>query len=154
MMHMIGEKIERSNSLRFVIIILLILVLASIVVVGYFLLNGKENKDILKSSASGDEHTLALEEFVVNLKSENSMRRYLKIKMSLMYKDKKHEEVLSTNVSKIRDQIINQLRSKTPEDILDIDKTSELKKEIVDDINSAISGNIVQDIYFTDLVIQ
>ena len=82
------------------------------------------------------------------------MRNYLKIKIALMYTDEKQEKNLSSNVNKIRDVIINQLRSKTPEEILDIEKTSELKKEIVDEINSAIKNDIVKDIYFTDLVIQ
>ncbi len=42
---------------------------------------------------------------------------------------KNKKKNLSSNVNKIRDVIINQLRSKTPEEILDIEKTSELKKK-------------------------
>ena len=149
-----SEKVQKKSNFRILIILLLILVLASTLFVGYFLIRDRDAADLVSVFKTEGENTILLDEFIVNLKSEKSMRNYLKIKIALMYTDEKQEKNLSANVNKIRDVIINQLRSKTPEEILDIEKTSELKKEIVDEINSAIKNDIVKDIYFTDLVIQ
>ncbi len=149
-----SEKIERGSNFKVLVLIILVLVLASILVIGYLLVKDKGAADLASVFKAEEENTILLDEFIVNLKSERSMRNYLKIKIALMYTDEKQEKNLNSNVNKIRDVIINQLRSKTPEDMLDIGKTSEFKKEMVEEINSAIKADTIKDIYFTDLVIQ
>lgn len=149
-----SEKIERGSNFKVLVLIILILVLASILIIGYLLVKDKGAADLASVFKAEEENTILLDEFIVNLKSERSMKNYLKIKIALMYTDEKQEKNLNSNVNKIRDVIINQLRSKTPEDMLDIEKTSEFKKEMVEEINSAIKADTIKDIYFTDLVIQ
>lgn len=150
---MSSEKIQ-STKINFIIALLLALVISLAFLVGFFMLRDNDSWDITKVFRNDEEHTMLLEEFVVNLKSDKGSKNYLKIQMALMYENEKDAKILSANTNKIRDIIIKQLRNKTAEEMLDIDKTMEFKKEIINDINVSFKQNIVDDIYFTDLVIQ
>ena len=134
------------------LIIVLVLVISS--VIGYLLVSGKQFADITEMFKSHDEQSILLKEFVINLKSENGAKNYLKVQIALMYIENKHGEIIISNVNKIRDQIHKDLRKKTSQDILDGDNITLIKKEIINNINLVLKENIVKDVYFTDLVVQ
>lgn len=153
---MSSEKVQ-DRKMNIIIGILLCLVLSSAILIGFLLMRGQDKGDwnipgVFKSG--GEEHSILLEEFVVNLKSEGKAKNYLKIEMALMYENDKDENILIANTNKIRDIIISKIRTKTAEDMLDLDNALELKKEIISAINVALEATVVEDIYFTDLVIQ
>lgn len=148
---------ESKRSIKINIIIgLLISILFLGFVLGFFLLRSNSGQDwnIVRAFKQEEEHTKLLDEFLVNLKSEDKSRNYLRIQIALMYGNEKDGKVLEANTNKIRDIIIKQLRNKTSDEMLDIDQTMEFKKDIINDINVTLRQNIVEDIYFTDLVIQ
>lgn len=153
-----AEEKKGNRKYKLTIIVLLLVVALSLgLVLGFFILNNSNKDDwgiatVFKPKEQ--EHTLLLDEFLVNLKSEGKGRNYLKIQIALMYENEKEGQILETNTNKIRDIIINQLRNKTSEEMLDIDKTLELKKDITNNINVSLRESIVKDIYFTHLVIQ
>lgn len=149
---MVDEKINK-NKLNLIIILLISLVVALVALVGLFIMKEKEAWDLSNVFNPGKEQSIALDEFVVNLKSEGRARNYLKIKVSLMCEDNE-EEIIIENTAKIRDILITQFRSKTAEEMLDTEKTEEMKTEIIQKINYSINREVVKDIYFTDLVVQ
>ena len=95
-----------------------------------------------------------LDEFVVNLKSEGSIKHYLKVKIALMYTEEKQGILIESSVNKIRDVIISNLREKSYKEMLEAENFLTLKKEVIDNLNLAINEDIIKDIYITDIIIQ
>lgn len=144
---------EEKNSFLKIIIILLVLLLVATLVVGFIYINKKSNKGVEKEVVK-EEITFPLEEFVVNLKEENGLPGYLKIKIALMYYNKKEEKALENNIEKIRDVINGQLRKKTSSEILNEEEIQNIKSEMKDSINEALDKDLIEGIYFTDIVVQ
>jgi len=147
------EISKKKGKGKLMIIILLVIILILISVVGYFLVTGKQISDITKAFESHEEYTVLLDEFVVNLRSENGTKNYLKVEVALMYTDDKQTKTIDKNVNKIRDVIIRNMRSKTSGEI-DGENTATIKKELIGDINSELKGNIIKDVYFANMIIQ
>lgn len=147
------ETSKKKGKGKLMIIILLVVVVILASVMFYFLVTGKQISDITKAFESHEEYTVLLDEFVVNLRSENSTKNYLKIEVALMYTEEKQTETIDKNVNKIRDIIINNIRSKASSEI-DGENTSTIKKEMIRDINTALKGNIIKDVYFANMIIQ
>lgn len=149
------ERAKSKNKTRIIIAVSLITVLILGLFIGYLLLSDSRISFIIKELKSADEYTLPLEEFVVNLHSENGLsKNYLKVEIALMYKVKKHEKVINANINKIRDVIINDFMKKSAHDILDANNIPKIKDEIMRNINDELPEDIVKDVYFTNLVIQ
>ena len=100
------------------------------------------------------ENTLLLDEFVMNLKSEESGPNYLKAKIALMYPDSKDEKKINENISKVRDIVNREMRVKSADEILDVKKMETFKAHLIKEINQGLGKEAIYDIYFTDLVIQ
>lgn len=145
---------KRSNTFKVAIIILLVLVIALLTFIGYFTIfrDGDELASIF--SSTDEEHTILLEEFLVNLKTEDDGRNYLKTEIAVMFTEKSQEDFISTNILKIRDTIINDLRLLTSDEILKGENTANLKISLTESINTALGEDIIKDIYFSDLIIQ
>lgn len=146
---------RRSNVFKIVVIILLVLVLVLLSFIGYFTVSEAAQLPTFNIfSNANDENTILLEEFLVNLNVEGNQRNYIKTKIALMYTDKDGDEIINSNMLKIRDTIINDLRRMTSEDILNGENTSGLKISLIESINAVLDKNIIKEIYFSDLIIQ
>lgn len=148
------KSVEKKSKLRLVIIVLLVVVIALTAIIGYFVVSGNQISDIKKKLNPIEEQTILLNEFLVNLRFENNRKNYLKVQIALMYTDAKQTEVINTNISKIRDVILSELRKNSADEILDGEAIVVLKKDIIQKINIALDNDIIKDVYFTDLVIQ
>ena len=71
-----------------------------------------------------------------------------------MCKDKKDVKVIEANVNKLRDVIIADLREKTATEILDNGNISNIKTEMVTNLNEALNRDMINGVYFIDLVVQ
>lgn len=152
-MEEIGSK--RTKGFKIAVIVLLLLVLVLLSFIGYFTVSeAAELPSINIFSNGSDEHTILLEEFLVNLRVEGNSRNYVKTQIAVMHTNKSEEEIINNNMFKIRDTIINNLRRMTSEDILNGENTSNLKSSLMESINIALGEEIVKDIYFSDLIIQ
>lgn len=145
---------ENQNKSKVIIIILLVFILVGISITAYFMISDKTLKDIKNISKSEDEYTISLDEFITNLKNEDKGKNYLKIQVALMYKDKKHTELMESNLNKIRDIVLNDLREKTSEQILEVKNTPKLKEDLLKKLNDSLGEEVIQDIYFTNLIVQ
>lgn len=145
----------RSRAFKVIIVILLVLAIVLLGVIGYFTIFGGDSSQITSIFSSEEEHTYLLEEFTVNLRTEeDNGRNYVKTQIALMYTDNKQEDILAHNTIKIRDTIITQLRILTSEELLDGENTSNLKVDLVESINTALGEDIIKDVYFSDLIVQ
>lgn len=147
---------NKNNVFKIILIVLLVILLIGMAVIGYFFLSSREESEMeIAMKEKQEEQTLVLEEFVVNLKP-NDKRRYLKATISLMFRDKKNDKAqfLEANKDQVRDEIISILREKTPDDFFEVETTNNLKEQIVDSINASLGAEVIEDIYFVDLVVQ
>lgn len=148
------ELKERKNIDKIIIIALLATILVLVFGIGYLLLSDKEMPELTTIFKSNGEYTIPLEEFIVNLKQEESLNSYLKINVALMYTDEKTGDEINANVNKIRDLVIANLRDKTASDMLNEISISKLKVDIKDDINNSLKNTAIEDIYITDIIVQ
>lgn len=147
------ENKKKSKS-KLIIIVLLVVIVLMVSVSAFFLISDKSLSDVKAMFESKDEYTILLDEFVTNLQNEDRGKNYLKIQLALMYKDKNNTSEIEANTSKIRDIILNDLRDKSPEEIKEVEKTGELKTQILEKLNKSLDENMIEDIYFTNLVVQ
>lgn len=150
----IANKDEKRKISKLFWIILIVMVLIISFTLGYVMLKNKDFFDITKILNANKEHTILLNEFIVNIQSENNKKSYLKIEMALMYTNKKDGELIESNINKIRDIIINNLMDKSSSEILDVENIKNFKVDIKKKINDELKSDLIKDVYLTNLVIQ
>ncbi len=94
-----------------------------------------------------------LDTFIVNLLSENG-RRYLKVKINLELSDEALQEEINKKIPVIRDIVIKIASSKTLEEISTEKGKEKFKDQIVGEINQNLQDGKINNVYFTDFVIQ
>lgn len=173
------NKIEKTGSSKMKTILLGILILAVVGVGAYFgynkfLKNGKTNTaqntisqtNVQQTagqtqSQSGNASflsqvvsakTFGLDEITVNLADKGSSR-YLKAAVSLGYDDKKLDSELNDKKPIITDAVIGILSSKKAEDITPKNMDN-IKMEIIQKINPILEKGKLNNVYFTDLIVQ
>ncbi|EAA0008456.1 TPA: flagellar basal body-associated protein FliL [Clostridioides difficile] len=141
-----------------IIIIILILIIFS-AGAGFFILGEGGNKQIDKiaglfipTGKGKDEvktENLDLEEMVLKLADEGV--RYLKVSITVSY-DSSYKDI-EKNTPLIRDNIINCFMAKRADDFT-ADNLNNIKEEIKNTLNIQLGENVIQNIYFTNIVVQ
>lgn len=142
---------KKKSFLIVVFAIVLALAAASFFTYAYFTKSFLFKEDSEASQLS--EAVYPLDEFVLNLKDPSS-RRYLKTQIAIGYGNEKDEELIKEKQFQIRDIIIQTLRSKTAEEIMAVEKTDELKLELMRNINELYEPDLVLEVFIVDFLIQ
>lgn len=126
-------------------------------VVGFGFTSGKAQviiSDLFKEEIV--ETTVPLEEFLINLDSDTSIKKtFLKIELSVHSSKEGAEEKLTAEMAQIRDSVISVLRKKTEESVFKEEDTKlVIKKELIEAINTKIDEELVDDIFITNIVTQ
>lgn len=145
-----------KNKKIFLIILILIIFSAG---AGFFILGKGGNKQINKiiglfipTGTDKDEiktENLDLEEMVLKLADEGV--RYLKVSITVSY-DSSYKDI-EKSTPLIRDNIINCLMAKRADDLA-AENLNNIKEEIKNTLNTNLGGNVIQNIYFTNIVVQ
>jgi flagellar FliL protein len=104
----------------------------------------------------GRSAVVPLEPFVVNL-ADSDTARYLRVKISLMVDDKSKLKEIEENQAlqlKVRDVILQTLTRKTSQDLINDDGKKKLRKEIQDEVGPFFKEPKLNDVMFTEFVIQ
>jgi flagellar protein FliL len=96
---------------------------------------------------------LDLGEMIVNL-SDEGQARYAKIVVVLEFDNGEGLEEANKRDPQIRDIVVELLSSEKAGEILSLDGRKDLKKRIAQRINSVMCEGIVEEIYFTTVVVQ
>jgi len=94
-----------------------------------------------------------LDTFTVNLLSESG-RRYLKVEMNLELSGEELGIELDSKQAVVRDIIIKLLSSKSLEEISTAKGKEKLKEQIVDQLNMRLRDGRINNVYFTEFVVQ
>ncbi len=170
------EKKGGSNILLIVIVALLFILVIGGAAAAYFLLNSEdeliqdanqavaatkvENK-VSSSSSTFERKTdyskigpmYPMDQFIVNLYNEGSSR-YLKTTINFELSIPELSAEMDKKKPLIRDIVIKTLSAKTYEEISTIRGKENLKDEIVSKVNQVLTDGKINNIFFTDFVIQ
>lgn len=96
--------------------------------------------------------TFQLDDITVNLADESG-NRYLKVSVYLGFNDKKLTSELTTKKPIVTDAVIEILRTKKVADI-NAKNMNNIKMEIIQKINPMLEKGQLNNVYFTDILIQ
>ncbi len=94
-----------------------------------------------------------LDTFIVNLADEKS-KRYLKVTMQIELKEGEALELLEKRLVQVRDIILMILPTKRFQEIRSVDGKTVLRQEIMARLNDLFKKEAVNNIYFTEFVVQ
>lgn len=116
----------------------------------------KAKKDKKGGDHGGGEEASAmvtLGDLVVNPAGTGG-RRYLKVQVALELSDPTQSQSVETRAPQLRDRIIRELTSRTLNELTDPVAKDEMKETILDELNNVLGEGAIQDLYFTEYVIQ
>jgi len=166
------EEGKKSNMMLIIVAGFLVLLLVIGGIIAFILSGGEEERPQINSQTStsnpdDSQQTktyrrkssltvgpmLEMDTFIVNLLSENG-RRYLKVKVNLELEDEELQEEIATKIPVLRDIIIRIASSKTLEEISTEKGKEKFKDQIVSEINYNLKDGKINNVFFTDFVIQ
>ncbi|NLI31306.1 MAG: flagellar basal body protein FliL [Deltaproteobacteria bacterium] len=143
----------KSSSMKLILTVALTVLLAG--GGGFFAYTKFFKKDTdAHAQAKGSEPVIQeVETFLVNL-SDPGGKRYLKLTMKARLSGKELQEEFVSRTFEIRDAIIMLLSSKEFQEIAKPEDKATLKQEIIFQLNRLVKKGQVQDIYFTEFLVQ
>jgi flagellar FliL protein len=161
-----GEKDRNMNKIILIVVIAVAVLFVGAVGGGFFMMWNKladldalvrpEEEEVEEASDDGLEAMGAmfpLETFIVNLADEKS-KRYLRVKMQLELKAGEPIEILEQRLVQVRDIILMILPTKQFHEIRSVDGKTQLRQEIMTRLNELLKKEAINNIYFTEFVVQ
>ena len=146
-----------------IIIILVVLLFMGMVGAGFFILWNKISQMPQATSTAEEipveeeENVIGplytLETMIVNL-ADHGGKRYLRVTMALELSDPEAVATIENRLPQIRDAILMILPTETYEDISTTEGKIALRNQVVEKINSLMTKGHVNNIYFTEFVVQ
>ena len=115
---------------------------------------GKEGETTKTTPKLKEGIIFPLEHFIVNVNDSSGSIRYLKIEIKLELENSDMQAEVENRSPKIRDSVVTILTNKSVDDVSDTKGKQKLKEEIRARINSFLTLGKIQEVYFTDFIIQ
>lgn len=133
-----------------------ILVAVGVIIGGYYI---KDNAQMVSGSEEREEAfeevSVPLEEFVLNLEPTSNINHYIRFEVSLSSTKENGEEIINSNLNKIRDEIIRTVSSQSVEEIFDDESGTILLKDLLKQaINETLEDDVIYEVYITNIVVQ
>lgn len=157
-----GEgKPKKSKLLLFVIIGLGTIVLAGGGFFAYSTFFASKPTAITDDLAAGKTsdpqkiigETMAMSPFIVNL-ADPKGKRYLKVTIEIEFEDQTALERAQKATPKLRDTVIMMLTSLAFEDVMTPEGKVRIRDELLERFNQALKPDRINNIYFTEFVVQ
>jgi flagellar FliL protein len=146
-----------------IIIISVILLFMGMVGAGFFILWNKISQIPQTPSNTGELSVeeednaigplYTLDTMIVNL-ADHGGKRYLRVTMALELSDVEAEATIESRLPQIRDAILMILPAKNYDDISTTEGKIALRTEVMEKINGLMTKGKVNNIYFTEFVVQ
>ncbi len=130
---------------------------------GFFILWNKisqvpvDPSKVAEMSVEEEENVIGplypLDTMIVNL-SDDGGKRYLRVTMALELSDPESVDTIESRLPQIRDAVLMILPTKTYDDVSTTDGKIALRKQIMEKINTLMTKGRVNNIYFTEFVVQ
>ncbi|HBM74140.1 MAG TPA: flagellar basal body-associated protein FliL [Clostridiaceae bacterium] len=139
-----------GRGLKALIIILLVVIAGFL---GFIVFKSGFLTNIQSQKSAPVEKIYSLGEYTVNL-NEPDYRRYIKVKISVGYNEKKLDAEIAEKASPINDVINSVLRTKKLADVDTAKKTEAVKAEMKDKINAILDTGKLTNVYFDEILVQ
>ncbi len=146
-----------------IIIIIIILLFLGVIGAGFFIIWNKISQIPQTPPGAGaipieEEEAVmgplyTLSTMIVNL-ADHGGKRYLRVTMALELSDSEAEATIENRLPQIRDAILMILPTKNYDDISTTEGKIALRTEVMEKINSLMPQGKVNNIYFTEFVVQ
>ncbi|MCF6097068.1 flagellar basal body-associated FliL family protein [Thermovorax subterraneus] len=134
------------STLKLLVVVILVLLVSTTVT--YFIA-----KNILADNSKKQQEnqsiTYSLGDYLTNLAD----RGYVKVSIVCLIDGKEAEKELKKKEYQIKDRVYSVLRSKTYDSLKDSKGMEALKKEIKDTVNKLIENGKIQEVYFTNIIV-
>ncbi|MDX2455002.1 flagellar basal body-associated protein FliL [Desulfosarcina sp.] len=130
---------------------------------GFFILWNKisqvpvDPSKVAEMSVEEEENVIGplypLNTMIVNL-SDDGGKRYLRVTMALELSDPESVDTIESRLPQIRDAVLMILPTKTYDDVSTTDGKIALRNQIMEKINTLMTKGRVNNIYFTEFVVQ
>lgn len=152
-----------SNKLMYLVVAVL-LVLTIGLAAGFFMMwnklsnmNAQGNLMVYPAAQPGQTATMGplytLDTFIVNL-ADQERNRYLRVTMDLELTESADANKINGRLSQVRDNILMILPSKQFEEISSMEGKTALRNEIIASLNGLFNRRLVNNIFFTEFVVQ
>lgn len=149
---------QKKNGLNKNILLLVILVPLLVVVgmfAGYYILSPGDQGDGVKAEEElVEEAVVPFDEFLVNLNPSSNTNDYVRMTIALGTKHERGEEIIETNLEKIRDAVIYTTNRQTRDTLYDERGRLVLKETLVEEINEVLGLEVVSNVYATEFIVQ
>lgn len=116
-----------------------------------------QSEEVTDEEDEGQASTMGalfpLDTFIVNL-ADDKNKRYLKVTMQIELKEGEPLELLEKRLVQVRDIILMILPTKRFQEIRSADGKTLLRQEIMARLNNLIKKEAINNIYFTEFVVQ
>jgi flagellar FliL protein len=146
------EQKKPSSAKKLIILAALVLVMGGGAAVGWFKFFKKQPEPEAKQEVA-ESVMQDMETFLVNL-SDPGGKRYLKLQMKAKLSSKQVAAEFVSHNFEIRDRILTLLSSKEFNEISSPEDKATLKQEVIQRVNKLLQQGQVQDIYFTEFLVQ
>ncbi|MBI4522663.1 MAG: flagellar basal body-associated FliL family protein [Deltaproteobacteria bacterium] len=118
------------------------------------MLNGTRPKQHdSKKKETKKEIVAELEPFAVNLAGPG-LSRYLRLVLRVSLQEEEDKQRIKEAATQIRDSLLMLLTSKRADELLTVEGKTQLRGEVVGEINKAAGKELVKAVYFKDFLIQ
>jgi len=155
-----GEKIDEKRNKRGKISRLTTLALIAVMLGSCLFFGcGKDKEEASgsksKNKVEDNKIIVPLESFIVNLLGKSRLgNRYLKVIMQLEISSEKDKELIDKHKPQMRDAILLFLSNQTFDDVKTVEGKLQLKQSLLSRINNVLGRAIVEQVYFTEFVVQ
>jgi len=148
-----GKQSGGKKKLIFILIPVLLLLIGG--AGAYFFLTHKKKESTKQMVVAPQKLGVMydLGSFLVNLADKNA-NTYAKVSITLELSNQKVEQEVVKRLPIIKDAVINLLSSKTYDEIRTPEGKEELRLELIKRINAILVTGGVQNIYFTQFIVQ
>jgi len=115
--------------------------------------NSKKEGEAEKTNPDKLGPVLALDSFIINLAGAGG-RNYLKMEIALEFDKVEVQTEVENKMPQIKDTILLLLSTKSFEEIQSANGKLMLKNEIISRLNKFLTTGIIQNMYFTNFVVQ
>ncbi|ADL07869.1 flagellar basal body-associated protein FliL [Thermosediminibacter oceani DSM 16646] len=146
------EETNNSKSrMQSVFGLLLLIVLFMIISTAttYFIAKNLIAEDGEKKEEKKETITYQLGDFLTNLADKG----YIKLSIVCILSDKETEKQIQAKEYEIKDRVYSILRSKTYDSVKDSKGMEILKKELKEKINAVVGKGKVEDVFFTNIIV-
>jgi flagellar FliL protein len=146
-----------------IIIISIVVLFMGMVGAGFFILWSKisqmpiDPSHVEEITVKEEENAIgplySLDTMIVNL-ADHGGKRYLRVTMALELSDPEALTTIETRLPQVRDAILMILPAKNYDDVSSTDGKIALRNEVMEKINGLMTKGRVNNIYFTEFVVQ